>query len=69
MAASRWMPSCSVFSPNPRSCFWGGWGGSLVVADLDARVSSGFAMNQMRGDAIVGDRRTHALTNALYSVL
>jgi len=57
------------FSPNPRSCFWGGWGGSLVVADLDARVSIGFAMNQMRGDAIVGDRRTHALTKALYAAL
>ncbi len=57
------------FSPNERSCFWGGWGGSLVVADLDARVSIGFAMNQMRGDAIVGDRRTHALCKALYAAL
>lgn len=57
------------FSPNPRACFWGGWGGSLVVADLDARVSIGFAMNQMRGDAIVGDRRTHALCKALYEAL
>ena len=25
-------------SPNPRTCFWGGWGGSLVVVDLDARM-------------------------------
>ena len=57
------------FSPNPRACFWGGWGGSLVVADLDARVSIAFAMNQMRADAIVGDRRTYALCKAVYAAL
>ncbi len=57
------------FSPNPRACFWGGWGGSLVLADLDARVSIAFAMNQMRADAIVGDRRTYALCKAVYKAL
>ncbi len=57
------------FSPNKRACFWGGWGGSLVVADLDARVSIGFAMNQMRADSIVGDRRTYALCKAVYAAL
>ena len=57
------------FSPNSRACFWGGWGGSLVLADLDARVSIAFAMNQMRADAIVGDRRTYALCKAVYKAL
>ena len=57
------------FSPNERVAFWGGWGGSLVVADMDAQLSIGFAMNRMRADAIVGDVRTHRLCEALYAEL
>ena len=26
-------------SPNQRACFWGGWGGSVAVIDLDARMT------------------------------
>ncbi|HKT00325.1 MAG TPA: serine hydrolase domain-containing protein [Rugosimonospora sp.] len=33
--------------PNPRTCFWGGWGGALVVVDLDARVVVAYVMNRM----------------------
>jgi CubicO group peptidase (beta-lactamase class C family) len=43
-------------SPNPRSCFWGGWGGSLAVIDLDAEMSVAYVMNRMAGD-LVGDMR------------
>jgi CubicO group peptidase (beta-lactamase class C family) len=57
------------FSPNDRVAFWGGWGGSLVMADLDAKLSLGFAMNQMSAEAIVGDQRTHALCEAVYAAL
>src|SRR5439155_14818224 len=31
-------------SPNPRACFWGGWGGSIVVNDLDARLTVAYVM-------------------------
>ena len=34
-------------SPNPRAFFWGGWGGSLAIIDLDARVSIAYVMNRM----------------------
>jgi hypothetical protein len=34
-------------SPNPRACYWGGWGGSIVINDLDARLSFAYAMNKM----------------------
>lgn len=38
-------------SPNRRACFWGGSGGSLVVNDLDARLTMAYTMNrQARGD-------------------
>ena len=43
-------------SPNPRTCFWGGWGGSLVVVDLDAALSVAYVMNKM-GEGTPGDFR------------
>lgn len=42
--------------PNPRTCFWGGWGGSLVINDLDARMTVSYVMNRM-GDGTTGDAR------------
>jgi CubicO group peptidase (beta-lactamase class C family) len=41
-------------SPNPRTCFWGGWGGSIVVNDLDARLSFAYTMNRM-AEGTTGD--------------
>jgi len=43
-------------SPNKRAFFWGGWGGSLAVIDLDAEVSVAYVMNRM-GDGLAGDVR------------
>jgi hypothetical protein len=43
-------------SPNPRSCFWGGWGGSICVVDVDAQLSVAYVMNKMAG-ALIGDLR------------
>lgn len=55
-------------SPNPRSCFWGGWGGSLAVIDLDARMSVAYVMNRMAG-GLVGDLRGALLVLAAYQAL
>jgi CubicO group peptidase (beta-lactamase class C family) len=35
---------------------WGGWGGSLVIVDLDARMSVAYVMTQMLDDATGGHR-------------
>lgn len=43
-------------SANPHSCFWGGWGGSVAVIDMDAHVSVAYVMNKM-APALVGDLR------------
>ena len=43
-------------SPNPNTCAWGGWGGSLVAIDTDAHLSGSYVMNQMAG-GLVGDVR------------
>ena len=55
-------------SPNPRACFWGGWGGSVVINDLDAGVTMAYMMNKM-GLGTVGDERAGALFGAVYAGL
>jgi len=55
-------------SPNPRAFFWGGWGGSLAIIDLDARVSIAYVMNRMEAD-LLGDRRGGLIAMAAYQSL
>jgi CubicO group peptidase (beta-lactamase class C family) len=55
-------------SPNPRSFFWGGWGGSLGLIDLDARVSIAYVMNKMEGN-LLGDPRGMSISAAVYASL
>jgi CubicO group peptidase (beta-lactamase class C family) len=55
-------------SPNPRSCFWGGWGGSVAVIDLDAQLSVAYVMNRMAG-GLVGDLRGAMLVMTTYMSL
>jgi CubicO group peptidase (beta-lactamase class C family) len=47
----------------PRSCAWGGYGGSLVFNDLDARVTVAYVMNRMEA-GLVGDRRGAGIVTA-----
>jgi CubicO group peptidase (beta-lactamase class C family) len=56
-------------SPNPRTCFWGGWGGSLVVVDLDARMTVSYMMNQMLDQGTLGDGRGIGILLAAYDGL
>ena len=55
-------------SPNPRTCFWGGWGGSLAIIDFDARVSIAYVMNHMEAN-LVGDKRGAGIAMAAYQAL
>ena len=48
-----------------RICFWGGWGGSLVVNDLDHRLTFTFAMNRMGAGTVGDDRGLTLLAAAL----
>jgi CubicO group peptidase (beta-lactamase class C family) len=52
--------------PNPRTCFWGGWGGSLVLIDMDARTVIAYVMNKM-GEGTVGDFRGAAIAAMAYA--
>ncbi len=55
-------------SPNANSCYWGGWGGSSILVDQDARLSVSFVMNKMF-DGLMGDPRSFGLVQAVYKCL
>ncbi len=40
----------------PRSCYWGGYGGSVIVMDQETRLTVGYVMNRMES-GLVGDAR------------
>lgn len=54
--------------PNPNSMFWGGYGGSLVIIDMDARTTFAYAMNRMAGTT-TGDMRAFSLCMAMWTAL
>jgi len=56
------------YLPDRRICFWGGWGGSLVIVDTDRQLVFTYMMNKM-GDGTVGDARGAALITAMYKAL
>ena len=62
------LPSELIPFPNPRTLFWGGWGGSLCVIDLDARMSFAYAMNRM-DSLIMGDLRAVNLVIGAFTAL
>jgi CubicO group peptidase (beta-lactamase class C family) len=59
------LPSPMVPLPNPNTIFWGGYGGSLTIIDMDARMSLGYAMNRMRGTT-TGDTRALGLAMGVW---
>ncbi len=55
-------------APNPRACFWGGWGGSIVINDVDARLTVAYVMNRM-GEGTTGDDRGIGIALAAFMAL
>ncbi len=62
------LPGPMLPVPNPRTCFWGGWGGSLAIIDVDAKMSFSYVMNRM-GEGTTGDTRGAGLLMAAYGSL
>jgi len=54
--------------PNANSMFWGGYGGSLAIIDMDAKTTFGYAMNRMVGTT-TGDLRAFGLAMAMWDAL
>lgn len=54
--------------PSERAFYWGGWGGSVAVIDLDQRMSVSYVMNRMY-PSLDGDLRSANLLMAAYGVV
>jgi CubicO group peptidase (beta-lactamase class C family) len=48
-----------------RTCYWGGWGGSVIITDLDRRLTISYMMNKM-APGIIGSDRSEAYVRAVY---
>ncbi|WP_433475610.1 serine hydrolase domain-containing protein [Spirillospora sp. CA-142024] len=57
------------FLPAGRVAWWGGWGGSLVVVDLDRRVTFAYTMNKMGSGGLTGFDRAGRYLTAAYQAL
>jgi CubicO group peptidase (beta-lactamase class C family) len=54
--------------PDERICYWGGWGGSMIVMDVGRRMTISYMMNKM-GPGIVGSDRSAEYGQAIYDAL
>jgi CubicO group peptidase (beta-lactamase class C family) len=54
--------------PNPNTIFWGGYGGSLVVVDMDAKATYAYAMNKMAATT-TGDMRAFTILMAAWGAM
>ncbi|MFJ1974017.1 serine hydrolase domain-containing protein [Streptomyces sp. NPDC087903] len=64
LADPRTMPHM----PTGTICFWVGRGGSIVMMDLDRRITFAYTMNRL-GDGILGSERTHSYLKHVYEAL
>ncbi|MGH9299270.1 MAG: serine hydrolase domain-containing protein [Acidimicrobiales bacterium] len=55
--------SSDLMPVGPRTCYWGGWGGSVIVIDLETRLTVAYVMNRMES-GLVGDLRGISLVLA-----
>ena len=61
-------PDLLPFVPAGKICFWGGWGGSIVLMDLGRRMTISYMMNKM-GSGAIGSDRTAEYVTAIYQAV
>jgi len=49
-------------------CFWGGYGGSMIVMDRNRKLTVAYMMNKMHAD-VVGGPRSRAILESVFSAL
>lgn len=62
------LPGDMLPLPNPNTIFWGGYGGSLVVIDMDARATYSYVMNKMNS-GLMGDARSFGLIQTMWAAM
>jgi CubicO group peptidase (beta-lactamase class C family) len=56
------------YVPPGRVCYWGGWGGSVIISDLDRRATISYMMNKM-APGIIGSDRSEDYVRTVYACL
>jgi CubicO group peptidase (beta-lactamase class C family) len=55
--------------PDEKACYWGGWGGSMVMMNPDRRATFAYVMNKMGQVTPAGTERTRRYTQLIYQGL
>lgn len=53
------------YVPKGKVCFWGGYGGSVIINDCDRKLTTAYMMNKM-GPGVTGSPSTKAIVEAVY---
>ncbi|MEO3973563.1 serine hydrolase domain-containing protein [Streptomyces sp. CAU 1734] len=61
-------PRTLPWLPEGRICFWGGWGGSVIIMDLERRMTIAYMMNNM-APGLIGSSRSGTYVRAVYDAL
>jgi CubicO group peptidase (beta-lactamase class C family) len=62
------VPELLPWIPDEKICYWGGWGGSMIIMDIGRRMTISYMMNKM-GPGIIGSERSAAYGQAIYEAL
>jgi CubicO group peptidase (beta-lactamase class C family) len=62
------VPVLLPWIPDEKICYWGGWGGSMIIMDTGRRMTISYMMNKM-GPGIIGSDRSTAYGQAIYDAL
>ena len=62
------MPELLPWIPDERICFWGGWGGSMIIMDTGRRMTISYMMNKM-APGIIGSDRSATYGQAIYEAV
>ncbi len=62
------VPVTLPYVPDEKICFWGGWGGSVIIMDVGRRMTISYMMNKM-GPGIIGSDRSEQYVRAVYASL
>ncbi|MFF0587515.1 serine hydrolase domain-containing protein [Streptomyces sp. NPDC003781] len=61
-------PATLPYIPDEKIAFWGGWGGSMVLAHPERGLTISYVMNKM-ADGLIGSDRSEAYITAIYDAL
>ena len=56
------------YIPDDKICFWGGWGGSVIIMDVGRKMTIAYMMNKM-GSGIIGSDRAEQYVRAIYAAI